>query len=451
MRITQAKLRSTPPHQHGTTTPRVQENPMPLSRRHVLLAGATSLIPLGLPLGRASADDTGRSAINVRELGARGDGSTNDTAAIDRALRNYDIVYFPAGRYVHDNRLVMRPGQSIRGDGEGSVILSAIQFSDNCTAMWLRVESSDCSVFGKVVDNALLTGIHFVGGNHLAALSFDDCRVTNSRFDWCRFSDNPIGNGVKIVEKGYDACHYENLVFTGCEFYNNARMNFEVIQRDGNQPATMGYKGIDLVDCVATGNPNVPDQINVSYDSQFLSDGSRRSSGHSLVKGTKITGGAVGLELAGSVHMTVQGSTITGVRKQPIVICQVSIDEDAGHQILETTTDGQGSVDVSGANNLVRGCTMSSQDKPIRLVDARHSVVDGCRISTNFPTAMTLERSHDNEIKGCTFNGGQYNSILVIYSGTNDNSVHDCTFADSGITIDVRDGNRVSQWNNSRR
>ncbi|WP_394277116.1 glycosyl hydrolase family 28-related protein [Luteococcus sp.] len=397
----------------------------------------------------AHGSDEGRSAINVRALGAAGDGTKNDTRAIDQALRSYDIVYFPAGKYVHDGRLVLRPGQSLRGDGDATTILAAVQFATRCTADWLTIHATDCSVFDRVVDGAVLTGVHFMGGNHLAALSFDDNRVTNCTFNWCKFSHNTVGNGVKIVEKGFYESHYENLTFNGCQFFENRRMNFEAIQRNGNKPVTMGYSGIVLNNCQAIGNREVPNQINVSFDSEFLSDGSRRSSGFSTINGGEITGGEVALELAGSIHMTVDGTSINDASQKSIVVCQVSASEDAGHKILNVTTSGSGRVDIAGSNNLVKACNLSSTDKALRLVYASNTVVDGCTITTTYPTAMTIETSQQNEIKNCHFKGGSYNSILVLYPGTHDNSVHDCTFERTHIDIDVRDNNRLAAWSNN--
>ena len=46
---------------------------------------------------------------NVRQLGARGDDKTDDTAAIQRAIDTHRTVYFPAGRYHVTDTLRLRP------------------------------------------------------------------------------------------------------------------------------------------------------------------------------------------------------------------------------------------------------------------------------------------------------------------------------------------------------
>ncbi len=41
--------------------------------------------------------------VNIRDLGAKGDGHTDDTAALQNAIANHRAIYFPSGFYlVHD-------------------------------------------------------------------------------------------------------------------------------------------------------------------------------------------------------------------------------------------------------------------------------------------------------------------------------------------------------------
>ncbi|WP_375271212.1 glycosyl hydrolase family 28-related protein [Sphingomonas sp.] len=46
---------------------------------------------------------------NVRDVGAKGDDRSDDTAAIQRAIDEHRVVYFPAGRYVVRDTLRLRP------------------------------------------------------------------------------------------------------------------------------------------------------------------------------------------------------------------------------------------------------------------------------------------------------------------------------------------------------
>ena len=52
---------------------------------------------------------------NARELGAKGDGVTDDTAALQRVVDNQRIVYLPSGRYLLSDTLRLRPDTVLIG------------------------------------------------------------------------------------------------------------------------------------------------------------------------------------------------------------------------------------------------------------------------------------------------------------------------------------------------
>src|SRR5690606_28514520 len=76
------------------------------------------------------ADLSSASTISVKDFGAVGDGTTDDSAAIqaavDEALVQKTIVSFPAGEYLLNSKIEVRNGVAgIRGDG-GVVKIGAI-------------------------------------------------------------------------------------------------------------------------------------------------------------------------------------------------------------------------------------------------------------------------------------------------------------------------------------
>ena len=52
---------------------------------------------------------------NIRDLGAKGDGQTDDTAAIQRAIANHRAIYFPSGFYVARDTLKLKPDTVLIG------------------------------------------------------------------------------------------------------------------------------------------------------------------------------------------------------------------------------------------------------------------------------------------------------------------------------------------------
>ena len=53
--------------------------------------------------------------VNVRDLGVRGDGTTDDTAALRRAIASRRVLYFPAGFYRVSDTLTLRPDSVLIG------------------------------------------------------------------------------------------------------------------------------------------------------------------------------------------------------------------------------------------------------------------------------------------------------------------------------------------------
>src|SRR6266702_4458040 len=65
------------------------------------------------PAIRALPSQTGWA--NVLELGAKGDGTTDDTAALQHAVDTHRILYFPSGRYLLTDTLRLRPDTVLIG------------------------------------------------------------------------------------------------------------------------------------------------------------------------------------------------------------------------------------------------------------------------------------------------------------------------------------------------
>ena len=73
-----------------------------------------------------------KKVINVKEMGAKGDGATDDTRAIQRALNDahagFKTIYFPAGTYKVTGTLTLENSDgkfvSLRGDGPDKTIIA---------------------------------------------------------------------------------------------------------------------------------------------------------------------------------------------------------------------------------------------------------------------------------------------------------------------------------------
>jgi hypothetical protein len=72
-----------------------------------------SLPPNGPPAIRPLPSD--KTWINVHTLGVEGDNHTDDTAAIQKAIDEHPVLYFPSGRYILHDTLTLRPDTVLIG------------------------------------------------------------------------------------------------------------------------------------------------------------------------------------------------------------------------------------------------------------------------------------------------------------------------------------------------
>jgi hypothetical protein len=93
--------------------------------------------------------------LNVKELGAKGDGHTDDTAIIQAALIMAvdKILYFPAGAYVVTDTIDVPPNRRIVGECWSQIIGSGPQFSNiNAPKVMLRIGKEGQIGFMEISD-----------------------------------------------------------------------------------------------------------------------------------------------------------------------------------------------------------------------------------------------------------------------------------------------------------
>jgi len=77
-------------------------------------AETLSVLPAPLPRAIPVLPPT-QKWTNVRELGVKGDGVSDDTAALQQAIATHRVLYFPSGHYVVSDTIEMKPDTVLLG------------------------------------------------------------------------------------------------------------------------------------------------------------------------------------------------------------------------------------------------------------------------------------------------------------------------------------------------
>ena len=157
--------------------------------------------------------------VNVHDFGATGDGTTDDTAALNRAIQQIYIesenlndprtrrtIYIPGGTYLTSNVISIPPNTSLQGDGPNSTIiklqygnLSVANTSDSAFQSGGTIGSGSATL----PSNITIDGIRFFNSNLSIERpifnidSAENVRITNTAFV---SGTNPGSNYPNVVE-----------------------------------------------------------------------------------------------------------------------------------------------------------------------------------------------------------------------------------------------------------
>ena len=200
----------------------------------------------------------GSDWINVKDLGAKGDGKTDDTAALQRALDSVNdgsVLYLPPGDYIITKELRLRKaeakvrfqekrflGLAIHGSGRNTRL---IWHGPENGTMLREMGSVHCRYYGLSFDGR---GVAAIGINHdndnkfethvyhefLAFRNFRDCALVfeNNKIDGLSTAETAVLHSI------FDNCNTAtrftsfndyNFTFDGCYFLNNKNRGVECI------------------------------------------------------------------------------------------------------------------------------------------------------------------------------------------------------------------------------
>ena len=176
--------------------------------------------------------------VNVRDFGALGDGVTDDTSAINRAIqqtykstvspldsRARRTIYFPGGSYIITSPILIPPFAKFVGDGAGSVTLQQINANRNvaetCDSAFqtgVNIGTSS-SLYPRDIE---INGLHFYNSNSSVTSSlFNIDSTSNISIKNSKFTSNATtGFYPNLVSVLTSTDTSRKIIFDSCEFRN---------------------------------------------------------------------------------------------------------------------------------------------------------------------------------------------------------------------------------------
>lgn len=208
-------------------------------------------------------------SVSVKDFGAVGDGSTDDTTAINRALyelfcreSNEEIrrsLFFPAGIYLVTDVIKVPPYARLYGEGKNSSIIvqnsaspgKVVALSDSKHQIDANLGNSGAT-FPQFIEMAFMSLRNDTVGSVMDVDLAKNCRFTNVRFDGNRTTTpTTVTSTVSCVNLTSTAVNQtRNIMFDQCDFRQNV---FGVLADDDMQSITFNgctfeklYKAVKL-------------------------------------------------------------------------------------------------------------------------------------------------------------------------------------------------------------
>jgi parallel beta-helix repeat protein len=420
------------------------------------------------------------SIINVKDYGAKGDGSTDDTTEIQTALDQGGIIVIPAGTYMinavtssHDNptsgglsipsntTLFISPEATIKAIANSSDSYAVIRIADVsnvriCGGGMIQGERSSHN--GSTGEWGY--GVCINGGENV---TIEDIVIKD-----CWGDGILVGSGNGTPKSSYPS---KNIKISGVVCDNNRRQGMSIIHADSVHVELSTFKntngkapqsGIDLEPETSSGyycknvaivnchmESNTGDGIQTHASASFTITGCtiRSNTGRGIVcsstEGT-ITGCTIvgntesGIQLDASTGLNVTGNTMTG-NKNGIAVTGGSSKCCMTGNVCTTSTSRGISI-VGASDNLVSSneC-LSNTGAGIYLFTGTENEVIGNLCMANSHGIHLLSTSTGNILNGNRCKRNSTNGIRV--ESSNDNQIHNNTCTENSQTTNNTDPN----------
>ncbi len=334
------------------------------------------------------------NAFNVRTYNIKGDGSTNDTAAVQAILNSVpekSTVFFPAGVYKINGPVYLSRELTICGepntvfDCSASTSSSVFQVNpqgssesclNNITITGIEfigpgIESEPSLLYAKNVQNAKFTNLKIRDCGY-AAILFENS--SNCLVDKCVFDNiyhTKLGYGVTILNK----C--DNIYIRDCFFAMKGRHGITIGSKEANPTPDQLPRNVfisnNYFQNITDGSINVRStagQITIS-DNVFdnCNKGVRQLSGSTEITGNIMSGCNMGIVLhSDNMPHLIKNNTLINNRWEAIYVKCSNV------QIINNNIEGPIAC-ISSSSILIKGNYIRRDSQPIELTPADPTII----------------------------------------------------------------------------
>lgn len=253
--------------------------------------------------------------VNVKAFGAKGDGVTDDAAAIQRALDalpNGGTVYFPSGRYRTGADITVNSYVTLIGDANTSIIERLPTDSANYAVFAVTgangIVFRDLSIKGERNAHTGATGEWGMG---ISLLSVFDCMIDHCNISGC------WGDGVYIGSASA-SMPCDCVTIQHSSIYGNRRNGVSVINAEN----------LVIDNCSIENNGGTAPEYGICFECNNTGESVKNA----LVTGCRFAGNKYGVGISDSAsvyEVSVDGCTFG--QNNGVYVCRTQVDDIGGY------------------------------------------------------------------------------------------------------------------------
>ena len=391
-----------------------------------------------------------RESISVKDFGAVGDGSTDDTAAIQAALNaapQYATVFFPYGNYIISDELVI-PTANLLITGRARITAKAgAQFEFMMKATSLSgITVENLRFDANKANRSTGATIRFMGVLFAACT---ECQFINLRVENCRGYNGISGVGIAAAGQSV-RCRIDGCVIINCGDAGNSPAT------DADAIFTSGEQNV-ISNCIATNCTDtgfVIESSNLSVitgcTSRLCGAGAAITSANASDKQGNIIDGLTIFNWYGSVGAiqigvpgAYAGNLINSIVSNVVIIAETPTYGTPGPAIFFSGSPGYGEVQGATLSNIrIRGAATQGI-----LVNRGSAInIHSSYITTTTDACIQFNTGTDHMVTNCFLNGP--GSFGIAVGGTSEVFTSDNVFKGVGYAISVGATASATSMNN---